>query len=356
MIDKIKKARQDKLEGKLNCIPFNLPRLGSIVPGIVKGSLDCITANSSVGKTTLAKKLYVYDAIDFAIKHNLDYRLIYFGLEESEEEFDFGLFSYLVHKTLNIRSNINDFQSFVEPYPQEHLDTIEKSNVQQLFMQYKSYITFYDYIYNSYGIYKTIRDYARSIGTFYNNDVELTATDFIDTNPPYTHFKPNNPNQFTSVIIDHVSELIPQKGETNLKAAIDNLVRYMRLYVTKMFNFNALCIQQQDSSQESVDNKKENYMEPKLQGLGDSKTTGRAYMNVFGLYNPIRYGVNTYEGYNTNKLDKYFRVMNIIKQRYGSVGEKVPLYFDGKVSDIRILPPANDAANLDKVYKKINNL
>jgi hypothetical protein len=48
--------------------------------------------------------------------------------------------------------------------------------------------------------------------------------------------------------------------------------------------------------------------------------------------------------------------MNIIKQRYGSVGEKVPLYFDGKVSDIRILPPANDAANLDKVYKKINNL
>jgi len=357
ILDKIVSNRQDFIDGKFKCIPFNLDRLNKIVPGIIKGSLDCITANSSVGKTQLTKKLYVYDAIKFAIENNINLKILYFGLEESEEEFDYALLSYLTHNHLHIRSNVNDFNSFINPYPEEYIDRIKNSNVPQLFEQYKSYVTFHESVYNSWGIYLTIRNFAKSRGTFYYKDTKLTEEAFSGSNnPAYTKYVPNDTNEFVICIIDHVSELVLQKDEPKLKDAIDNLVRHMRLYVTKLIKYNVLCVHQQDSSQESVENKKENYMKPKLQGLGDSKTVGRAYVNIFGLFDPKRYNMATYKGYDLNKLDTCFRVMNIIKQRYGSVGEEVPLYFDGKVTHIKTLPKADDYENLDKVYSHINSL
>jgi len=355
MISKIESQRQSFIDKEFKCIPFKLDRLNKIVPGIIKGSLDCITANSSVGKTTLAKKLYVYDAIEFAIENNINLQILYFGLEESEEEFDFGLFSYLVYKHTRIRSNITDFSSFITAYPKENIDKIKQAGVEQIFNQYKSYVKFYESVYNSWGIYIEIRNYARSRGTFYNKGVALTDADFIDSNPSYDKYVPNN-DEFVTCIIDHVSELMPQRDEANLKMAIDKLVQHMRLYVSKLLKYNVLCIQQQDSSQESVTNKNANYMKPKLQGLGDSKTTGRAYINVFGLFNPIRYEIKSYGKYDVNSLDKYFRIMNIIKQRYGSVGEEVPLFFDGKCANIVTMPRPEDNDNMKKVYDKVEEL
>lgn len=356
MISKIEQSRNDYLDNKFKCIPFELKRLNKIVPGIIKGSLDCITANSSVGKTTLAKKLYVYDAIKFAIENNIKLSILYFGLEESEEEFDFALFSYLTYKVTKIRSNITDFSSFIEAYPTENIEKIKQAGVEDLFRQYKSYVTFYESVYNSWGIYLETRNYARKRGKFYYKGKELTNDDFMKGNPAYDLYKPNDSEEFVITIIDHVSELIPQKDEPSLKHSIDKLVQHMRLYVTKLLKYNVLCIHQQDSSQESVQNKKENYIKPKLQGLGDSKTVGRAYINVFGLFNPIRYGLSTYGNYDIYRLDKYFRVMNIIKQRYGSVGEEVPLFFDGKVANIITMPKTDDKENLNKVIDKVNEL
>lgn len=357
ILDKIEKNREDYLNGKLKCIPFNLDRLNKIVPGIIKGSLDCITANSSVGKTQITKKLYVYDAIKFAIDNNIDLKILYFGLEESEDEFDYALLSYLVHTNLRIRSNITDFSSFIDAYPQEYINQIKESNVPELFKQYKSYVTFYESVYNSWGIYLTIRNFAKSRGKFYQGNTLLSDDAFANSqNPAYSKYVPNNPDEFVICIIDHVSELVLQKDEPKLKDAIDNLVRHMRLYVTKLIKYNVLCVHQQDSSQESVDNKKENYMKPKLQGLGDSKTVGRAYVNIFGLFDPKRYNMATYKSYDLNRLDRNFRVLNIIKQRYGSVGEEVPLFFDGKVTHIKTLPKADDYENMDKVYSHINSL
>lgn len=357
MIDKIVTNRQDYLNGKLKCIPFNLERLNKIVPGIIKGSLDCITANTSVGKTQITKKLYVYDAIKFAIENNIDLKILYFGLEESEEEFDYALLSYLVFTNLRIRSNITDFNSFIEAYPEEYIEKIQNSNVPDLFKQYKSYVIFYESVYNSWGIYLTIRNFAKTRGKFYQNDTLLTEESFANsTNPAYTKYVPNNPDEFVICIIDHVSELVLQKDEAKLKDAIDNLVRHMRLYVTKLIKYNVLCVHQQDSSQESVENKKENYMKPKAQGLGDSKTAGRAYVNIYGLFDPKRYGMATYKSYDLNRLNNNFRVLNIIKQRYGTVGEEVPLLFDGKVTHIKTLPKADDYKNLETVYSYINSL
>jgi hypothetical protein len=42
--------RSRLLEGKINCIPWNLPRFENELPGIEKGKYYLITANSKVGR------------------------------------------------------------------------------------------------------------------------------------------------------------------------------------------------------------------------------------------------------------------------------------------------------------------
>lgn len=48
MIDKIEKNWTNVQQGKLNCIPFDLPRLNKYIPGIVKGIPITIAASTGV--------------------------------------------------------------------------------------------------------------------------------------------------------------------------------------------------------------------------------------------------------------------------------------------------------------------
>lgn len=48
--DDLRRRRERSLSGKLNCIPFNLPRFENEVPGIEQGNYYIVTANSKVGK------------------------------------------------------------------------------------------------------------------------------------------------------------------------------------------------------------------------------------------------------------------------------------------------------------------
>lgn len=44
------KRRDRLLAGKINCIPWDLPRFENELPGIEKGRFYLVTANSKVGK------------------------------------------------------------------------------------------------------------------------------------------------------------------------------------------------------------------------------------------------------------------------------------------------------------------
>jgi len=42
--------RERVLSGKINCIPWNLPRFENELPGIEQGKYYLVTANSKIGK------------------------------------------------------------------------------------------------------------------------------------------------------------------------------------------------------------------------------------------------------------------------------------------------------------------
>jgi hypothetical protein len=65
VIENIKNNRQRRLEGKINCIPWNsFPKLSSKIPGIEKEQYVIVTANSKVSgrkyfKINLLFQLYI---------------------------------------------------------------------------------------------------------------------------------------------------------------------------------------------------------------------------------------------------------------------------------------------------------
>ncbi len=92
LIDKVyedlENRRNRLLSGKVNCIPWGLPRFEEYNPGIEKGTYILLTANSKVGKTQIADFLCVYNAFRQIKEHNLPIKLVvkYFSLEMSVEE------------------------------------------------------------------------------------------------------------------------------------------------------------------------------------------------------------------------------------------------------------------------------
>lgn len=346
----IKENKDRFLSGKFNCIPFALDRFSEYAPGIIKGNLDAISANSGIGKTTIAKYLYVFSAIEFAIKQKLDLKIIYFALEESEEQFDYSLLSYLSKKKLNLRYNIVDFEAFNGVI--SNTDMLKIDGLKSTFEEYKSYIRLIDNVYNSYGLYATVREFARERGTFYMNDVKLTGNTTVK-NESWNRYVPNNPEEFVIVVSDHISDLSYNKDESSLSDAINNWTRYQRHYICKRFNYNCCAIQQQAAAQESLDNFRANKLKPSLNGLADNKLTGRSYLNVYGLFSPDRHEIRNYEGYETSP---YFRVLTVVKQRYGHIGAELPIFFDGKVGYARTMPLLTDTINLRNVYEYIKTL
>ena len=79
----LKSRRERILSGKVNCIPWGLPRFEKDCPGIEQGKYYMITAQSKGGKTQLADWLFLYNSIQQIIDKGLNIRLkvFYFTLE-----------------------------------------------------------------------------------------------------------------------------------------------------------------------------------------------------------------------------------------------------------------------------------
>lgn len=93
-----------------------------------------------------------------------------------------------------------------------------------------------------------------------------------------------------------------------------------------------------------------------MEGLGDSKVTGRDYNLVIGLFSPYRYKIEEHSGYNIKKLKNFYRSINIIKNRDGLADFKVPIFFDGATNYFQELPKSDDIEGMQRVYNYIETL
>lgn len=338
--------------GKYTSIPWiDLPKLTNILAGIEREKYTIITASPKVGKTQITDFLYLYQPYKFVtqVKSNVKLKIFYFSLEISKEQ---KIRQVIAHKLFEegIRLSPQKMRSVFQDYilPDDVLRTID--SYQDYFEKFENTVTFIDNVRNSYGIYKTIRDYAEKNGNYFDKNGELLPMQEIQSNRDahslrINHYIPNNPDEYVIVITDHLSLMTPQKDEGTVHAAINNFSSSYCLHMRDRFKYNIVNVHQQVASQEELkfDNKGKmliDKLRPSVDGLADSKYTSKDCNLLLGLFAPYRYKIWQYpenNGFNISKLQDNYRELAVILNRDGTGFTNLDLYFDGAVNYFRQL-------------------
>tara|TARA_R110000796_G_scaffold181330_1_gene297903 strand:+ start:40980 stop:42188 length:1209 start_codon:yes stop_codon:yes gene_type:complete len=361
-VDELKNIKSKKDSGQIFCIPFtNYPKLSLSVPGVVPGMIQMVTAGSGVGKTQVTKALYVREPLEYALKNNLNLKIFYFALEESEQEFIDTMICNFISSRCNIQMDLLTLQGFREQsLPQDKMDLIDThiDDVETLLER----VEIIDSVYNPTGVYKYCRDYADKNGTHVYEDREFIkkksdGTTFKEIVKVYSHYIPNDPSAFTIVIVDHMSLLTPEKikGTTNMMSQHQTMAHWSTNYalkqVTKHWNWAVVNVIQQEQSgeKEQFTNKGESIQkktEPSLASFANNKEIQRDAKVIIGVYSPDRYGFDDYHGYDVRRFRDTFRALKTLKNRFGAPNKYVHFLFDGATNRFKELPKSDERDKL----------
>jgi len=345
--DSIKRNRDRQLAGKVNCIPFKLPRFEKYVPGLEPRTYTIVTASSGVGKSKLSKLLYVIRAYEY-MKENPDcgikVKIFYFCLEEYREIFMQSLIIYELYRRYKKRIDIKQLNSMYQGkiLGEETIEQIEL--LKEYFEEMeRDCLVIYDRAKNPDHIYRILKEYAEANGDWHEGQ-----------------YIPKDQEELVVPIFDHISLLEPNKGER----LIDAMGRFSAQHLVDLRNtygMSPIAVQQQSADKErqvytssgsSVDSK----LEPSLDGLADNKLTQRDADMVIGLFAPNRYEIPQHRGYNIRKMQDFYRSISILKNRYGASNLRVGTFFDGCVSDFVELPNVSDEVQMSRVYNLIETI
>lgn len=367
----LKNIKAKKDAGQIFCIPFeNYPKLCESVPGVVPGMIQMVTAASGVGKTQVTKALYVREPLEYALKHNIKLKIFYFALEESQQEFIDTMICNFISSKCNIQMDLLTLQGFREKsLEQDQMDLIDShiDDIEDLL----SNVEIIDSVYNPTGIYKYCRDYADKNGSHIFEDREFIKKKSDGTtqkvvNKVYSHYVPNDTNQMTIVIVDHISLLTPEKRKDGAMMNQHQTMahwstNYALKQITKHWNWAVVNVIQQEQSgeKEQFTSKGESIQkktEPSLAGFANNKEIQRDAKIVIGVYSPDRYGFEEYHGYDIRRFRDTFRAIKILKNRFGPPNKYYHYLFDGATNRFGELPKGNDVAAMGKYHNAADKL
>ena len=374
ILEKIVQNKRNHEDGYYNCIPFiGMSRLEEYLPGIEQSTYYLLAAATGVGKSKLARYLFIHNPIMFLEENpdsGIELDILYFSLEESREKVILAEISKYLYTKYGLVLSTKQLSS-VGRYNSISAEDLEKVKEAEEYVEnFLSKVEIFDNVRNATGIYKTVRDFALKVGTYYDKndtpltpeEVELVRTGNTEsgTYKKISYYKKHNPKHYVIVLIDHISLLQPESGET-LWQTMGKMSSNYCLHMRDKFGFIPVVIQQLAADKERVetnfqgDTIKEK-LEPSLDGLGDNKTTARDVNVAIGLFAPDRYKITEHNGYNVLKFRDKYRSLNIMKSRDGIANKKLPLFFNGAVDFFKELPKSDDIEGMNRVYEYINQL
>jgi hypothetical protein len=363
VIDKIKLNKQRRLEGKYNCIPWsNLPKLCKIIPGIEQEQYVIVTASSKVGKTQLGDFLYVLEPYKF-IKENpncgLSLKIFYFSLEISKEKKMLSLLSNKIFKeTGKIISSQNLNSKFKDYILDDETETL-LDKYHSYFSEFEKTVEIIDNIRNPYGIFLYMKQYAEANGKYVTKEI-----DWYDDISKKTikkkvndYYEPDNPDELVIVFTDHISLLLPEKGQI-LHQAMSKYSSDYCLHMRDKFKYCVVNVQQQSAEQEKQQftNQGESVLaklRPSADGLGDNKLTGRDCNLMFGLFAPHRYNIKNHNTYSIERLKDNYRELSVLFNRDGQGFCTDDLLFNGAVNYFEEAPELKTEEDYKKVIERI---
>lgn len=376
ILEELQKNKENHEQGYYNCIPFmGMERLEKFIPGIELETYYLITASSGVGKSKLARYLFMHNPLQFIEKNpeaDIELSIIYFSLEESKKKVILAEISKYLHTKYGLSVNTKELQS-VGRYNTIDADTLEKiKEAEEYVNNFLKTVDIVDYIRNPTGIYKYVRDYAMKVGRYIGHDGKpLTEEEHqkiikgdSEVYKKIAYYRKNNPKHYVIILTDHISLLEPETVDGQVLTQWQTMQRFSSKYCLHFrdkFGFIPVNVQQQASDKERVETDYkgrtvEAKLEPSLDGLGDNKTTQRDANIVLGLFAPDRYSIEEHNGYDITLLRDNYRSLSILKDRDGVANKKLPLFFNGAVDYFNELPPSNDLVRMSKVNEYVKKL
>lgn len=355
--ENIVNKRERILSGKINSIPWGLPRFEQYSPGIEQGKYYLITGASKSAKSQITDWLFLYNTIQQVIDNNLNIKLkiFYFTLEISKEEKMLSCFSNILYVKEGIRISPTDLKSVSKekPLSEEILDVIEK--YQPYFDKIEEIVEFVDDTRNPTGIYNFVKKYALANGVIYYRDIIIEG----EVIKVEDYYKPNNPEEYVMIIIDHFSLITPEKRngvQLTLHESMSILSSDYLIKLRNRFNYIPIVVQQQALVGENLEHRKMNSLKPSASNLADNKLSIRDCNMAISIFSPFKNDLPEYLGYDIKTLKDNCRFIEIMTSRDGGGGTVCPLYFDGAVNYFRELPLPSDKDAINKVYEFIKNI
>lgn len=343
----LKQEVEKGLGGKNGGIPMGFNRLNRYV-GIRKSMYYLVGGLTGSGKTSFIDDAFVLNPVDWALsKEGLDsgikVKVWYRSMERSR--------TYKLAKWVSRKIFID--QGIIIPVGKllGWTDKLTKDE-HDLFLYYKDYIeqlsdivTIIDGPENPVGIAKDLKKYALERGSIEQLD---------EFNKVYI---PDNPNEITIVVIDHIGLLKLTSTQPTKKQAIDKMSDELR-YARDFYGYTPVVVSQFNRDISNPIRIKNGDVEPQLEDFADSSQTQNDADVVLALFDPMRYKVADPSGYNLDKLKddygaKYFRSLRLIKNSYGEDDVRIGLGFMGQIGMFKELPRKKDITDAD--YESIIN-
>jgi replicative DNA helicase len=341
----LKREVQAGLDGRNNGIPMGFDRLNRYI-GIRKSMYTLIGGLTGSGKTSFVDDAYVLNPFDWYISQKnpkMKLRIIYRSMERSK--------TYKFAKWVSRKIFLD--QGIIIPVPKllGWTDKMTKDE-HDLFLMYEDYmgnmnevITIIDGPENPVGIAKELKTHALENGSIEQLD---------KYNKIYV---PNNENELTIVVIDHIGLLKLTQTQPTKKQAIDKMSDELR-YARDFYGYTPVVVSQFNRDISNQSRLKNGDVEPQLEDFADSSSTQNDADVVLALFDPIRYKVEDPSGYDLNKLRddygaKYFRSLRLIKNSYGEDDIRIGLGFLGQIGMFKELPKRKDITDSD--YDSILN-
>jgi KaiC/GvpD/RAD55 family RecA-like ATPase len=342
------KAEVDKgLKGKNGGIPMGFDRLNRYV-GIRKGMYYLVGGLTGSGKTSFIDDAFVLNPVDWAmskegIASGIKVKVWYRSMERSR--------TYKMAKWVSRKIFLD--QGIIIPVGKllGWTETMTKDE-HDLFLYYEDYInhlseivTIIDGPENPVGIAKDLKKYALERGSIEQLD---------EYNKIYV---PEDPNEITMVVIDHIGLLKLTATQPTKKQAIDKMSDELR-YARDFYGYSPVVVSQFNRDISNPARIKNGDVEPQLEDFADSSATQNDADVVMALFDPMRYKVADPSGYDLDKLKdgygaKYFRSLRLIKNSYGEDDVRIGLGFLGQIGMFKELNRKKDMTDAD--YESVVN-
>ena len=359
-LQEIEDKRQRIIDGGVNCIPSPFKRFSNDFCGIEQDTYYCVTSFTKGGKSQIVSYMFIFQAVIYSYfaKEQIDFKILYFPLEETKERIMQRFMSWLLYKVSkgSMRVSPSELRSTTSAIDESIIDRLRQFDVQDILHYFEDHVIFPTEAPNPTGIYKYCKQYAEDHGKVNKRTItikdELGQPQDVEV---FDSYEQDNPNEYRMIIIDTINLIDTERGMT-LKQSIDKLSEYCAKYLRNRYHYSPIIIQQQAFESEGNDSFKLGRVRPSVAGLGDSKYVSRDADIVLGLFSPFRFGITEYFGYDITTLKDHIRFLEVIVNRNGEMGGLLPLWFDGAVCDFRELPKPDDKQAMAKVYAECKRL